>query len=257
VALRRWQQLHVARAHLAARARYQAAALHTEILRMQHKVLEHDAQRRATERARAELEAVNHQLSRKIAEVQALENALRQQASRDELTGLFNRRHLNAVLPGMWALAQREQRPLAVVIVDLDHFKQINDRYGHLPGDRLLAAFGELLNANSRKSDVACRYGGEEFCLLMPRTDAVAARRKAQSLLRRWREQVFELGGKDVSGLTFSAGVADSQTVPDSVGLLLKAADETLLDAKRLGRNRVLLHGGPVHSDALLDPLRA
>lgn len=238
-ALREWQALHLAQAQLASRARYQAATLQTELLRLQHRLDENDARRRRTERARAELAAINEQLSHKVDEVQALQAALRQQATHDPLTGLFNRRHLNDALPTLFALARREMQTMALVIIDLDHFKSINDRHGHAAGDRLLAAFGELLAAQGRRSDVACRYGGEEFCLLMPRTDAAGARRKVQSLLRRWRAQAFELGGHTVQGLSFSAGIADTAFAPASPDALLKAADDQLLVAKREGRNRV------------------
>lgn len=238
-ALRRWQALHRAQAQLASRARYQAATLQTELLRLQHRLDENDARRRRTERARAELAAINDQLSNKVEEVQALQKALRQQATQDPLTGLFNRRHLNDTLPMLFALARREQRTMALVIIDLDHFKSINDEHGHAAGDRLLAAFGELLAGHGRRSDVACRYGGEEFCLLMPRTDADGARRKVLALLRRWRAQVFELDEETLTGLTFSAGVADTTLAPASPDALLKAADDQLLAAKREGRNRV------------------
>ena len=188
-ALRIWQKLHTERALLASGARYQAAALQTELLRMKQELQSIDARRRSTERARAELEAANQQLVSKIAEVESLQQALRQQATRDFLTGLFNRRHLDDVLPAMLAMAQRDQQPLSVVIIDLDHFKTVNDQLGHAAGDRLLAAFGELLGTHNRKSDVACRYGGEEFCLLMPRTAAAAARRKTLTLLKQWSAQ--------------------------------------------------------------------
>ena len=238
-ALRQWQGLHRAQAQLASRARYQAAALQTELLRLQHRLDENDARRRSTERARAELAAMNEQLSHKVEEVQALQEALRRQATQDPLTGLFNRRHLDDALPTLFALARREAQTMALVIIDLDHFKLINDQHGHAAGDRLLAAFGELLAEQSRRSDVACRYGGEEFCLLMPRTDADDARRKAQALLRRWRAQSFEFGGVTLRGLSFSAGVADTALAPASPDALLKAADDRLLAAKREGRNRV------------------
>ena len=170
--LRRAQQLHERRAQLSSRARYQAASLQTELLQMQHKLAENDAQRRATEKSHAELASINRELSARIEQVQSLERALREQATRDELTGLFNRRHLNEILPALWAASQRERMPLAAVIIDLDHFKSVNDHHGHLAGDLLLARFGKLLAADTRKSDIVCRYGGEEFCLLMPRTDA-------------------------------------------------------------------------------------
>jgi diguanylate cyclase (GGDEF)-like protein len=237
-ALRKWQTLHTERALQASDARYQAAALQTELLRMKEAMGAIDARRRRTERARAELEAANQQLERKIAEVEALQQALKAQATRDFLTGLFNRRHLNHVLPSMLAMAQRDRQPLAVVIIDLDHFKSVNDQLGHAAGDQLLAEFGRLIDSHRRKSDVACRYGGEEFCLLMPRTPAASARRKCLALLKEWSQQAG-------SGTrTFSAGVADSQDVAGDAGTLLKAADDALLEAKRLGRNRVLAYDG-------------
>ena len=244
-ALRQWQALSQERATLASRAHYQATALQTEVLSLQQKLDEKDAQRRATERARAELEAAHHALQQKMDEVQALQEALRQQATRDELTGLFNRRHLNDPLPAMWALAQRERKPLAAVIIDLDHFKLVNDQRGHDAGDRLLAAFGRLLAANLRKSDVACRYGGEEFCVLMPETDAQGARRKIAALLKRWRVEALMLGAVGNAGTSFSAGVADSELIGSSSQALLKRADDELLAAKREGRNRVLAAAQP------------
>ncbi|MGD9835193.1 MAG: diguanylate cyclase [Piscinibacter sp.] len=240
-ALRQAQRLAKAQSQLASRARYQAAALQTELLRLQHRLDENDARRRRTERARAELAAINEQLSRKIEEVQSLQEALRQQAVRDALTGLFNRRHLGDTLPALFALARREAQPLALVIIDLDHFKRVNDVHGHAAGDQLLAAFGQLLAQQVRRSDVACRYGGEEFCLLMPRTGADAARRKVQQLLRRWRAMRFELDDETLEGLSFSAGVADSLHAAASPDALLKAADDELLAAKREGRNRVIV----------------
>lgn len=238
-ALRRWQALHRAQAQLASRARYQAATLQTELLRLQHRLDENDARRRRTERARAELAAINDKLSHKIEEVQALQQALRQQATHDPLTGLLNRRHLNDTLPTLFALARREAKTMALVIIDLDRFKAINDEHGHAAGDRLLAAFGQMLAGHVRRSDVACRYGGEEFCLLMPRTDADGARRKVMALLRRWRAQCFELDNATLEGLSFSAGVADTTMAPASPDALLKLADDELLAAKRKGRNRV------------------
>ncbi len=233
--LRRWQVLQQQRAEQASHSRYQAAALQTELLRLQHELDEHDARVR-------EMAAVNAQLQRRVAEVQALQVALRAQALRDELTGLFNRRHLNESGPALLALARREQRPLSVVLIDLDHFKAVNDEQGHAAGDQLLSAFGQLLAQATRRSDLACRYGGEEFCLLLPGTDAAAARRKLGALLRRWQRTLHTLPcGGVLPGQSFSAGVCDSQAWPGDLAALLKAADDALLQAKRSGRGRVLL----------------
>jgi diguanylate cyclase (GGDEF)-like protein len=165
---------------------------------------------------------------------------LKEQAVRDALTGLFNRRYLNETLPTAFALAQREHTPLAVAIIDLDHFKAVNDRIGHGAGDTLLAAFGRLLASHCRKSDIACRYGGEEFCLLMPRTDATTAQRKVSHLLTLWRQERYDVDGETLAGVSFSAGVSDSQRAPLSPHMLLQAADQQLLVAKQRGRSRVL-----------------
>jgi diguanylate cyclase (GGDEF)-like protein len=240
-ALRQGQRLHRAQAvMLASRARYQAALLQTELLRLQHQL---DERRRppARDRARAR-RAGGHQRAADPQGRRRSQRCSRRCSSRPRaisLTGLFNRRHLNDTLPAMLALAERESQPMAVAIIDLDHFKRVNDEHGHAAGDRLLAAFGELLARHCRRSDVACRYGGEEFCLLMPRTDAPGASRKVQSLLRRWRAQAFDLAGTTLAGLSFSAGVADTSVAPASPDALLKAADDQLLATKRGGRNRV------------------
>ena len=240
--LRRWQSLHQDRALMASKGRYQAASLQTELLRLQQQRDDLDAQRRASERAKAELETINGQLSQKVHEVESLQAALRDQAVRDFLTGLFNRRHLNDVLPPMIALAERHDEPLALAVIDLDHFKQVNDRYGHAAGDRVLAAFGELLRTRLRRSDIACRYGGEEFCVLMPRTSVEAAQGKLDQLLRIWRATRFDLPGGTLLGASFSVGIADSTAVPGGAEALLNAADDCVLQAKRLGRGRVVVY---------------
>jgi len=243
--LRRWQSLHQDRALMASKGRYQAASLQTELLRLQKQRDESEARRRASERAKAELEAINGKLSQKVREVESLQAALQDQAVRDFLTGLYNRRYLNDVLPPMLALAQRHDEPLALAVIDLDHFKEVNDAYGHAAGDRVLASFGKLLRARMRRSDIACRYGGEEFCVLMPRTTADAAQAKLEQVLRAWRAMRFDLGGKVLTGYSFSVGIAESTTTPGNAETLLNAADDCVLLAKRKGRGRVLVRVPP------------
>lgn len=240
--LRRWQALHQDRGLMASKGRYQAASLQTEMLRLRQQRDELEIQRRASERAKEQLETINGQLSQKVREVESLQAALRDQAVRDFLTGLYNRRHLNDVLPPMLALAQRHREPLALAVIDLDHFKEVNDRYGHAAGDRVLAGFGKLLRARLRRSDIACRYGGEEFCILMPRTSAAAAAAKLDQLLKAWRTTRFDLGSGVLAGASFSVGIADSMTVPGNAETLLNAADDCALLAKRQGRGRVMQH---------------
>lgn len=232
--LRSWQDLHLERMNQASLARRQAASVQTELLRLTRQKEEIDSRRRATERARKELERANAELALRMGEVEALKAKLEEQAVRDALTGLFNRRYLSDILPTLVAQARRQGDPLAVVIVDLDRFKEVNDTLGHLEGDRLLAAFGDLLSGSLRKGDVACRFGGEEFCLLLPGTDATGASGKVDRLLKEWQ---FRESG------TFSAGIVDSLGVPGSGEALLKAADDAVLEAKRAGRARVVVRG--------------
>ena len=243
--LRSWQALYQDRAMMASKGRYQAASLQTELLRLQKQRDESEARRRATERAKAELEAINGKLSQKVREVESLQTALQEQAVRDFLTGLYNRRYLNDVLPPMLALAQRHNEPLALAVIDLDHFKEVNDVYGHAAGDRVLASFGKLLRARMRRSDIACRYGGEEFCVLMPRTTALAAQTKLDQILKAWRSMRFDLGGKVLTNASFSVGIAESTTTPGSAETLLNAADDCALLAKRRGRGRVVVRVPP------------
>ncbi len=243
-ALREWQGLAAERARLASQARQQSAMLQTELLLLQQRLEENEARREAAERARAELAELNAALSRKIAEVEALQSRLQELATQDALTGLANRRHLNDSLPAVLALAQRDATPLAVVVIDLDHFKRVNDEHGHPAGDQLLAAFGRLAREQLRRSDLAFRYGGEEFCLLMPHTRASDAQTKVKELLNLWKAQQFLLdGGVRISGQSFSAGVTDSQQSPGSPAALLRAADQLLLLAKRSQRGSVLVPG--------------
>ncbi len=244
-ALQAWQRSQARRSARASRARQQAAALQTELMRLQRRLEEQQARRRETEQARTELQGINEQLSRKVQEVERLQDALREQATRDSLTGLFNRRHLNDALPSMVALAMRQAQPLAVVLIDLDHFKAINDEHGHAAGDQVLAAFGALLLAECRASDVVCRYGGEEFSLLMPHSTAVQAQRRLVQLLASWQRRTFEHQGRRIAGQSFSAGVCDSSLLGEPAGdageALLNAADSALLTAKRSGRGQVRL----------------
>lgn len=163
-------------------------------------------------------------------------------AAPDPLTGLFDRFHLDTVLPTLLAPALRDQEPLAVAMIDLDHIQAINDRHGRDAGDALLKSFGELLSKQARAGDVACRSGGEEFCLLLPRTDAHTARRRVNALLSWWRDAEFRFGGDPSKGHAFSAGIADSFLAPGTPADLLAAASTCLAEAKRLGCNRVLVY---------------
>lgn len=172
-----------------------------------------------------------------------LKNKLRfalEYSASDALTGLYNRRYFERRLREESAHAKRHKRPFAIVLVDIDHFKLVNDTYGHEDGDRVLCHVAELLGASLREDDIACRFGGEEFVVLMPDTDF----RQAQSVAERVRQAVaerpFEAGAQRPLNITVSVGVALNDAEGDTPELVLKRADIALYRAKREGRNRVI-----------------
>lgn len=166
------------------------------------------------------------------------ERALKLQARTDPLTGLLNRRALQDSAADLLAQARRHGDPLALLLIDLDHFKQINDRHGHERGDRALQLFARQLQAELRRGDLAGRWGGEEFCVLLARADAEAARGFDQRLRQRLaRLSLPELG----FDLDFSTGVATLERHDSGLASLLHRADGALYAAKEAGRGRMLM----------------
>jgi len=169
----------------------------------------------------------------------ALREKLRNQALRDELTGLYNRRFLEECLPRMVAHAERRGAPVSVLMLDLDHFKQVNDRYGHAVGDAVLREVAGLLTARLRRMDIACRYGGEELIVLMPDCpagDALARASEICGMVRSLRER----GDSVLPPVTISAGVATWPDHGEQIGKVIEAADAALYAAKRAGRDRAV-----------------
>ncbi len=167
-------------------------------------------------------------------------NALRLQAVRDPLTGLYNRRYMQEFLERELHSARRKHRPLSVMMLDLDHFKRYNDNFGHSAGDQALAAVGEMLLRSVRADDIACRYGGEEFTLILPECSLRQAAVRAEEIRKRLKEYRSP-SDHQASDLTVSIGVAAFDETTDRVDLLLKFADDALYQAKRDGRDRVVL----------------
>jgi len=181
----------------------------------------------------AELEDTVADLQHALADAEGLRRELREQAIRDPLTGLFNRRYLEETLAREVARATRGRSTLGVVMLDLDKFKLLNDTLGHTAGDAALREIGHLLRENVRAGDVACRYGGDEFIVVMPDTNLENAGRKAQVLL--------DLFKRAPSGLESSMGVVAYPAHGAMGGDLLKAADAALYRAKQGGGNRIVI----------------
>ncbi|MGA2525883.1 MAG: diguanylate cyclase [Smithellaceae bacterium] len=186
------------------------------------------------------LRETNENLSQKLAEIEALQIKLKEEAIRDPLTGLYNRRFLQETLNREIAHADRASIPLSLAMIDLDHFKKINDTYGHLIGDLFLITLGNLLAQKTRSSDVSCRYGGEEFVIVMPAATLEEAAQRTDQLRVEFSEMKIDTGNGKI-GITLSAGVAGYPIHGNSDKNLLDAADRALYAAKAKGRNRVLV----------------
>jgi two-component system cell cycle response regulator len=158
----------------------------------------------------------------------------------DELTGLYNRRYFDRHLNLMLEKAREQERDMAVVLIDMDFFKAVNDTHGHDIGDAVLREFSLRLRRNIRGVDLACRYGGEEFVVLMPDTDYRQAQGVAERVRMAVAERSFEVGATRPLTITVSLGVALNEHELDTPEMLLKRADLALYRAKREGRNRVV-----------------
>ena len=171
-----------------------------------------------------------------------LQQSLREQSIRDPLTGLFNRRYLEASLPRELARAERRKGQLALLMLDLDHFKRYNDRHGHDAGDALLAQFGTALTQLCRGEDIPCRYGGEEFTVVLVDIDAPHARQRAEAIRAATSQLELRHRGQRLPAPSVSIGLAIYPSDGGSPEELKRVADQALYRAKREGRDRVVVH---------------
>ena len=209
------------------------------------------------ERKHAQLRKVLTRLRKSRKVVRRQNHELKALATRDPLTGCFNRRTLFAEFEKHWETSERSKRPLACMMVDIDHFKNINDEYGHSAGDQVLQGIAETLRKTARRSDFVCRYGGEEFCIVLPQIDLEEAVQAAERFRLALNAETF--GGVRV---TASFGVSARCLGASHPQELLDQADKALLAAKRSGRNRSirfdqappeLLQAGPETSRRKVD----
>ena len=193
------------------------------------------------------LESEERQLTSSVAESVSLSLAslrsresLRQQAIRDPLTGLYNRRYLMETLGHEISRSKRHKLQLSVMMMDVDHFKQFNDQFGHDSGDFVLRELGRTVKDSIRNEDSPCRFGGEEFVVLLPETSSAQATHVAERICSLMRSQPFNHRGVSLGMVTISIGVAAFPENAQEIDQLLKAADEALYKAKQTGRDRVV-----------------
>ena len=189
-------------------------------------------------RRQQSLADAHRDLELQLAKISELQTRLQEQVIRDPLTGLYNRRYLDETLPRELSRAKREGYPLAMVMLDLDHFKQVNDTYGHAAGDEVLKALSSVLRQGARESDIICRYGGEEFLIALPRMSLEQAQQRVEAWRLEFSQTDIRHGDLSFS-ITLSAGIAGFPDHGADVDTLLSRADEALYRAKDEGRNRV------------------
>ena len=167
---------------------------------------------------------------------------MKQQANIDALTGLYNRRFLEDYARKIFAIARRREQPVGIIMIDLDHFKSINDVYGHEIGDRVLRQFAKTVTASMRETNLTARYGGEEFTIVLPDTSAKSSTLVAERVRQAVMSMVVHSNSeKPLPQLTVSAGVAVFPDHGQTVEEVLLSSDKALYESKRNGRNRVTL----------------
>jgi diguanylate cyclase (GGDEF)-like protein/PAS domain S-box-containing protein len=199
-----------------------------------------------SERKQAEeaIKAANRELSLRLVEIEGLQAELREQALHDPLTGLYNRRYLNEALARELVRCRRENAPLSIIIADIDHFKKINDGHGHQAGDEVLVLVAALLKNQARGSDIACRYGGEEFLLVMPGSTLEFAHKRAEEIRQKCVALAIEKGGTNLE-VTLSFGIAGYPDHGQEADEVIIRADQALYQSKANGRNRVTVWRAP------------
>jgi len=198
----------------------------------------HEAREKLREGEQA-MQTANQRLRRQLDEIHALQTQLREQANRDPLTGLYNRRFFDTVVERELARSAREGQSLALMLIDIDHFKQINDTHGHLAGDRVLGRLAAVLGEHSRATDVVCRIGGEEFVMLMPDMPPARALERAELIRRTVASPCCALDDESQQ-VTVSIGIASFPEHGRCAQQLMRHADLALYRAKNEGRDRTV-----------------
>ena len=192
-----------------------------------------------------ELSNVNKDLRKRLEEINRLQAELKEQSIRDPLTNAYNRRYMMEMLEKELSRAKRENKPLSLIMIDIDHFKNINDKFGHQAGDQILKRLVALITALIRKEDIICRYGGEEFMVILPNASVSDAKNRAEDFRLACEKMIISFNNQPML-FTISLGVVGSNQSSIDSNELMKKADEALYLAKASGRNCVSIYNEPL-----------
>ena len=198
-------------------------------------------------------EAVANHIALALANL-SLRERLRNESIRDPLTDLFNRRYLDEALPRELRRARRDQNPLSIIVIDVDYFKEFNDKFGHEAGDKMLQALARHLNSRTRGHDIACRYGGDEFLLALPGASLEVAGQRAERIREETKNLVFLPDIPSLASIRLSLGVSSFPEHGSTAGALIRAADLALYRAKAQGRDQVVLQESANSLPSLSNP---
>jgi diguanylate cyclase (GGDEF)-like protein/PAS domain S-box-containing protein len=211
-----------------------------ELIGLLHIAQSHSVTKSLNESQQRLAETIADQIAIALANLKLRQN-LQNQSTRDPLTGLFNRRYLEETLEREFHRAQRNNQTIGVIMVDIDYFKQFNDQFGHDAGDVVLQTLGQFLNEHIRKGDIACRYGGEEFILILPGAALEVVHTRAKVLNTKVKQLAIQHRNQDLGMITLSIGVAGFPQHGSTAEEVLHAADIALYQAKAQGRDQTIV----------------
>ena len=188
-------------------------------------------------------ESLEERIQRRTEDLEATKDELKILASTDSMTKLYNRRYFSEISEEIFKMGKREHTPVSLIMIDIDNFKKINDIYGHHVGDKVIITIANILIENTRKSDIVCRFGGEEYIILLPSSEIESTMKIAESIRDLVAKLVIKLENNTLLHVTVSIGVSEvNMTVDTGIEVAINKSDNALYEAKRGGKNKVIYY---------------